>query len=114
MEKLPKQDGIMQELHSCVSVSNCCNDKNKTKELLERDTSRYGGGHHKEVISVFHGLGSVKQEYTFVRQVGKHFDWQDICTAHRHLGTGGTGGSDMRGFFYCYAFCLNKQLPATG
>lgn len=45
-------------LHSCVSVSNRCNDKNKTKELLERDTSRYRGGHHKEVISIFHGLWS--------------------------------------------------------
>lgn len=68
--------------------------ENKPKELLERNTSRYKGGHYKEGISIFHGLGFVKQEYTFVRVVGKDFDWLwwDICTAHRCLGTWETWG----------------------
>lgn len=103
-KKIPKQDGIMQDIinfHSCVSVSNCCNEHNKTKELLERNASRFERGRHKEVISIFHGLGFVKQEFTFVRLVGKHFDglWWGVCTAHGYWGSGGAGGRDMRGFF---------------
>lgn len=68
--------------------------KNKPKELLERDTSRYKGEHYKEVISIFHGLGFVKQEYTFVRLVGKDSDWLlwEVCTAHRYLRTEWTWG----------------------
>lgn len=60
-------------LHPCVSVSNCNNDKNKTKELLERDACRTEGGHHKEVTPIFCGLGFVKQEHTFVRLCGEAF-----------------------------------------
>lgn len=60
-------------LHYCVSISNCCNDKNKTKELLERDTRRYEGGHHKEVHFCFLWVGFVKQEYIFVRLGGEVF-----------------------------------------
>lgn len=101
---------------SSISVSNCCNDKNKTKELLEGDTCRYEGGTSQGSHSRFQWVGiCVARNICLLDCMGKHFDWMwgaDVCTVHGYLGIGGTGVSGMRGFFHCYASCLNRQLLA--
>ena len=70
------QDGIMQaiiNLHSSISVSNCCNDKGKSKELLEGDTCRYEGGTTQGSHSWFLWVGICIARNTFVRLHGETF-----------------------------------------
>lgn len=67
------QDGIMQaviNLHPSVAVGNCCNDKNKTKELLEGDTCRYEGGTSQGHHSHFFRVG-ICVEGTYICQTAR-------------------------------------------
>lgn len=114
------QEGIMQaviNLHSSISVCNCCNDKNKTKEILEGDTCRYEGGASQGSHSHFLWPGVyVARNICSLGCMGKCLtaceEQIDLCIVYGYLGIWETGVSGMRGFFHFNASCLNRQLLA--
>lgn len=114
------QEGIMQAVinhRSSISVSNCCNDKYKTKEILEGDTCKYEGGTSQGSHSRFLWAGVyVARNICLLGCMGNHLagceEQIDLCMVYGYLGIWGTGVSGKRVFFHFNASCLNRQLLA--
>lgn len=100
---------------SSVSVSNCCNDKNKTKELLEGNTCRYEGRTSQGSHSRFQWVGICSKEHMFVRLHGETF-WLDVrsrCTHSTWLPGNRRNGSQWHERFFPLLCILLEQATVS-